>query len=546
MTIEPSRPTPDRWRWDVLACVGLALLAVALTWPLGDPTARVVPDIDDAFFNIWRLSWVAHQLVQAPGALFEANIFYPAAHTLAYSDAMLLVGLAGAPFLWAGVPPAVVHNGLLIAALVTSAWAMYALALRLTADRGAAFVAGVILGFAPYRFAHIAHLELQWLAWMPLALLALHALVEAPRARTGLALGACLAAQLLCSIYYGVFLVLFVAAAWVAMVVAYGRKPRLLAATATAAIPLALVAVPYLMPYAASRSAHAPRTTDEIAEYSATPGDYLRVPGHNVLRGRQDSAPAPEERSLYPGLAAIGLALVALARTRTRATWIYGGLALLAFDASLGVHGVTFRVLQAAAPPLGNLRAPARFASLGLVTLAVLAAYGVAAIRRPRLRAAVATAAVMLSLTEGWSRPALRDARLEPMFVDRWLATLPADTVILELPVPDIQRLWGYETSHQVHSIHHWRHLVNGYSGFLPTAYANTLIDMATFPDERSIARLRRLSVDYLVIRRRNFTSDDAYARATAPLIAGQDFAAPQVMGKGRDETAVFPLRPQP
>ena len=37
---------------------------------------------------------------------------------------MLLVGLAGAPFLWAGVPPAVVHNGLLIAALASSAWAI--------------------------------------------------------------------------------------------------------------------------------------------------------------------------------------------------------------------------------------------------------------------------------------------------------------------------------------------------------------------------------------------------------------------------------------
>ena len=80
--------------------------------------------MDDAFFNIWRLSWLAHQLVHQPTALFDANIFYPARHTFAYSDAMLLVGLAGAPFLWAGVPPAVVHNGLLIAAFATSAWAM--------------------------------------------------------------------------------------------------------------------------------------------------------------------------------------------------------------------------------------------------------------------------------------------------------------------------------------------------------------------------------------------------------------------------------------
>ena len=93
------------WRWHLGLGLGFTALALVMTWPLGSPVARVVPDMNDSFFNIWRLSWVAHQLVHQPTALFDANIFYPARHTLAYSDAMLLVGLAGAPFLWAGVPP---------------------------------------------------------------------------------------------------------------------------------------------------------------------------------------------------------------------------------------------------------------------------------------------------------------------------------------------------------------------------------------------------------------------------------------------------------
>ena len=225
------------WRWHLGLGLGFTALALVMTWPLGSPGARVVPDMNDSFFNIWRLSWVAHQLVHQPTALFDANIFYPARHTLAYSDAMLLVGLAGAPFLWAGVPPAVVHNGLLIAALASSAWASAVLAHRLTGDRFAAVLAGVIVGFAPYRFAHIAHLELQWLMWMPLALLALHALVERPRPAAGLALGACLAAQLLCSIYYGVFLAVFAGVAWIALVVAQGLKPRLALSTAARGDP---------------------------------------------------------------------------------------------------------------------------------------------------------------------------------------------------------------------------------------------------------------------------------------------------------------------
>jgi hypothetical protein len=154
--------------------------------------------------------------------------------------------------------------------------------------------------------------------------------------------------------------------------------------------------------------------------------------------------------------------------------------------------------------------------------------------------------AAALCVLEFWSRPPLRDATLRPMPVDRWLATLPEDTVILELPVPQLQHLWHYETLHQVRSINHWRHLVNGYSGFLPTIYGNTLIAMETFPDERSVGRLRRLSVDFIVVRRKNFVDDDHYARATASLLADRDFAAPQVLGAGMDEAAVFPLRPQP
>jgi hypothetical protein len=548
VTIEPSRPGAT-WRWHVGVLLGFGLLATAMTWPLAAPDARVVPDMDDAFFNIWRLAWVAHQLVHEPRALFDANIFYPATHTLAYSDAMLLVGLAGAPFFWAGVPPAVVHTGLLLAALASSAWAMHALALRLTGDRAAAVVAGVILGFAPYRFAHIAHMELQWLLWMPLALLALHRLVERPGAGRGLAVGACVAGQLLCSIYYGVFLALLIGVAWLALVAAEGWRPRLAAATAAAALPLALAAVPYLAPYAASRHAHPPRSADEIARYSARPADYLRVPGFNVLRSNHETQEAEEERSLYPGAAAIALAILALWPPVSRVTWVYLALLAVAVDASFGSHGLTFRTVQAAIPPLANLRAPARFASLVLVALAALAAIGAARILTrlpgPRARAGLAAGLVAVCLVEYWSRLPLRDATLAPATVDRWLATLPDETVLLELPVPPPHRLWLLETSHQVRSIHHWRTLVNGYSGFPPRSYGNMLVDLETFPDENSLARLRRLSVDYVVVRRRNF-DDDGYARVAARLLGTAGLGVPRVLGTGLDEAAVYPLLPAP
>ena len=198
-----------------------------MTWPLGRVTDVVIPASDDAHFSIWRLAWVAHQLPADPQHLFDANIFHPAKGTLALSDAMLLVGALGLPFFHAGVNPAIVHNYLMLAAIVSSMLCMFALARRLTGSDPAAWLAAIIFGLAPYRMAHIGHLELQWTMWMPLAMLLLHRLVEKPTLARGLALGLALAAQAFCSIYYGLFLACYLAAAWLVMVPFEKAKGRI-------------------------------------------------------------------------------------------------------------------------------------------------------------------------------------------------------------------------------------------------------------------------------------------------------------------------------
>ena len=68
-----------------------------------------------------------------------------------------------------------------------------------------------MFAFAPYRFAHIGHLELQWVVWMPVGLLCLHRLFEMPTWRAAVLLGAALGAQALCSVYYGAFLSMYLA-----------------------------------------------------------------------------------------------------------------------------------------------------------------------------------------------------------------------------------------------------------------------------------------------------------------------------------------------
>jgi hypothetical protein len=84
--------------------------------------------------------------------------------------------------------------------------------------------------------------------------------------------------------------------------------------------------------------------------------------------------------------------------------------------------------------------------------------------------------------------------------------------VVLELPVPQLSRLPGWDAYYELWSIHHWRPLVNGYSGYYPPDYVRTLVAMERFPDEASIAALRAHNVRYVIVHE-PFLSSDGYAQ---------------------------------
>ena len=95
---------------------------------------------------------------------------------------------------------------MMLGAIAVSALGIFMLVRYLTGSRGGALLAGVVFAFAPYRFEHIMHMELQWTMWMPWAFLALHKTLDTGRWRYGVATGLAVSLQMLSSIYYGIFL----------------------------------------------------------------------------------------------------------------------------------------------------------------------------------------------------------------------------------------------------------------------------------------------------------------------------------------------------
>jgi hypothetical protein len=516
-------------------------LTILVTWPQGRELSTAFAAHADAYFSTWRLMWIAHALRADPGHLFDTNVFHPATGTLAFSDATLLQGLIATPFLIAGVSPILVYNVLLLVGFVGSGLAMFVLVRHLTERTGAAIVAAVVFTMAPYRIEHFMHLELQWTMFMPLTYWAIHRAIAERSWSFGVLSGVCLWLQFLSCIYYGVFLSLTVAVLVPLLVLQSPREGRrALPALVVGGLIGAALTVPYALPYVENARTLGSRHVEELLQYSAEPTTYLATSYESRLWGWTADRWGSPERRAFPGLLALLLAAWGLTSRSLRQCWIYGVLALFSVEMSFGLHGTVYTWLFEHVEGLRGLRAPARFAILAQCAIAVLAGFGLRDVQdrwSARASGGLLSAPLILTLllaAEYSNRPlALEPVRPpDPATPDvyRMIRTL-GPGVVLELPLPTLSSLPGREATYAFWSAAHWNKLVNGYSGYFPQVYAETLNVMEAFPDTASVARLTRLDVRYIVVHHA-FVEDDRRERLLRAM--GADAALERV-GMFRD-----------
>jgi hypothetical protein len=496
----PVVPAPAKWwqgAWGALLLVAGAW--AVMTWPQVTGMSCLVSDRGDPYMKIWQLSWVSHQLLADPLHLYDANIFFPEARTLAYSDAMIGPSIVAAPLGWFGVGDVLVFNLLFAAGLILSGVAMFALVRRLTGDWPAAIFAALAYAFLPYRFGHYAHLELQFTWGIPLALLAAHRVFETGRLRDGVLLGLVVGFQATCSLYYAAYLGVFLVAVGAVLWRGSPRPARSARALAAGVMVASLCAWPVLMPHVANRASVGERDRDAIEVYSATPSSYIAAPGRNWLYGAALADFGEHEKRLFAGFLLVAVALVGAWPLRSVPRLAYVAGSILAFDASLGSNGLLYPVLFDFVPGFRGFRVPARFGVLTATGLVVLAGYGVARLgsraRTPRARGAVVALLAAGLLLEYRSFPvALVETPRTPPPVSTWLARLP-QTVIAEVPAYE-----EADFSYMFWSRLHWHRLVNGQSGFFPPWYRDFEIASGQFPVPASIAFLRSRGVRHVIV----------------------------------------------
>ena len=526
------RPQRRRLREGLIVSAAALAATVLMTWPLATDLGSLgrTQNSGDARFAVWNVAWVAHALTTDPGGLYDANIFHPHRRTLAFSEANIGAGLIAVPTWVATRNPFAAHNSVVLFAFSASVVFMWLLAGRLTGDAAAAATAAVLFAFCPYVFAHTAHIQLLMIAGIPLCLLLFHALVDAPTAWRGVALGAALAAQAMSCAYYGITVGLAIgyATLFLAWYRGLWRSRAYWQSIALAAVVAVVIVLPFFLPFLEiQKDTGFGRTLEESRHWSASVRSYLASGAHAhawllpLIRDWNQAV-------LFPGFLAVGLGvagwIVAFrqrpldrqhAATRDRETaLLYGSLAILTFWATLGPRAGLYTVFYTVIPVFSFLRAPERMGILVTLCVAVFAAFAVRALRdrftaRRGLVAALACGAALLELNDipfDWRKADPIPAAYQA------IATLPRGALV-EFPFFDRRIDFHIHTKYMLNSTAHWQPLVNGYSDHIPADFRAVAGTLATFPSRESFAAMRDRRVRYLSINR------SLYGRNVAPEI---------------------------
>lgn len=495
-------------------------LAIAHTWPLAlDPGRYSRNDNADAELNEWILAWIAHQLPRDPLHLFDANIFYPAKDSLAFSEPLIVPALMGAPLAWAGASPVLVHNLMLILGFALTAAATCLLVETWTGSIAAGLLAGSLFAFNTHTLTRLAHIQGIHIYGLPLALLALDQLIRGGGSRTALALAGWLAVLAYTSGYLVVFAAVMMAVALPVRAPEWWPRARhVLPRLALAAVVAAAAILPVYLPYRrVAREQHMVRTLDVIKEYSATPAGYLAAAGRvhfSTWSGRFFKDPVD---SFFPGIIALALAVLAAVlafrrrpppgdplRARVVMLIAIGGVgAVLSLGTATPFYGWLFHVF----PPMQGLRAAARFGNLFLLAIALLAGLGLAAICPPGKRVWAAAALIVLVNLEALRAPFIyRPFRGIPS-VYSLLALEPGPVVLAEQPF--FPRWAIFQNSHYVlASTAHWRPLMNGYSGYTPESYQRYADAFWYFPSDGAIQAMKDAGVTHVMVHLEGFERD--------------------------------------
>ncbi|HSS20909.1 MAG TPA: hypothetical protein VLL54_12615 [Pyrinomonadaceae bacterium] len=300
---------------ELLILLAFVAITILMTWPWVLHLRDGVSDPGDPYLNAWIMWWDYFQTFHDPLHLFQAPIFYPYQYTLAYSENNYGIALLFFPLYALGLRPLTAAGLATLLGFAFSGYGAFRLARTLTGCTGAAWVAGIIFGFALYRFATISHLNYLFSGWIPLTLEALILFIRRSSWQRAAWLGVAFTMNALTCIHWFVLTLIPLALSGAFLLTHYQqwRRKELWTRLVVALAISALVLLPFLLPYQrAAKLQGTVRNSAEAATYSAVVSDWLAASPINKLWFGFGPTPDTGERHLFPGLMPIALALATI------------------------------------------------------------------------------------------------------------------------------------------------------------------------------------------------------------------------------------------
>ncbi len=582
-TVGEMNETPDPqplfkrpWVEALAVAILFAMLGAVATWPIAtDPAHLSVQKLtdNDYRFNNFVIFWGAHALTTDPLNLHHTNMFYPERYTFAYSDILLSHSVLMLPVILLTNNQVLTYNLLLLLSMSIGGLGFYLLCRELTGNRVAALAGALIFIFNPIHFAR--HVQIQmfgdhWMPWFAWALLIwLRQAGGNDAGRDGGLAGnqwkwpAAVVAFFCLNALSGAQPALFGAIIGAAMMLYWGVAGRLWGKRLFRRGILVMgrscfvLLAPIFWPYAfVEKEMLGPRTLmDQLLHSSAAPADLFAAGSHlyrwidTTFGWPSEILGRPARSYLFPGIVPLVLALFGLvgsgtvrgrgSRGRDQVFWLI--LLIFAFWLALGPPAGLYLVIEKL-PLLRLLRVPSRLILIASFALSVLAAFGVARLyeseklsRRSISAPLLAGLALLFAIEASHSPMTVYPFVPGPEPRHQFLAEQPGDFTVVEFPIDPLNHTLS--TRQIFNSVHHWKKLLVGYSGFQTEENIERLYRLnSSFPSDECLDELQELGVRYV------FVLEARYGRRHLRRILQQPRLR-QVQRFG--ETGIFELLPR-
>jgi hypothetical protein len=447
--------TNTRLHWrDWVVLLAFVVITLGMTYPLVFRLGtHAVGDRNDMWVSHWNNWWGRRALVDAINPYQTSYMFYPQGvslvwHSFSWSNMglwLLLSPLTGS---------LAAHGITVLLTYVLGGFTTYLLALEVTGSRKAAFLAGLISAFFPYRFADRNHIKFLTYQWIPLFMLYLMRVTRRGRLGDGIKSGLALALCGLSSVQLMIMSSMW-GAVWLLFSLLAERRDwsrRTVLALLLAGLVCGAIVAPFFAPLVAARLD--PNLSQGLVASDTGGGDvnlldFVSVSGFHSLV-REDGALS---QWIDTGSeVAIGYTVLALAACAVLKRWpkarfwvistlLFGALAL---GSKLRVGSLKLPAIPAPYQLLAStivgesIRKPERFCVLLGVSVAVVASAGFAAIldrmSQRWWRYVVAALVGTLILFEYWVAPFPLTAPIQsPFYAD--LRDEPGQFAVADFPI---------------------------------------------------------------------------------------------------------------